>query len=119
MVRYFSAMAIPLALLDVGSGMAGRRKPGRIGVTLVASSIKTVLGPVVYGGLFALAGADRSVVAVMFLFGSAPTAMVGYTMAKAMGCDAETAGDIILVSTLMSAFTMAASITILRVIGFA
>ncbi|MDP2792059.1 MAG: AEC family transporter [Rectinemataceae bacterium] len=118
-IKYFAGMTVPLALLDIGAGMVGRSRPKNAGKVIFASLIKTVAGPVVYGGVFALGGMDDHLVALMVLLGSAPTAMAGFTMAKVMGCDAELAGDIVLVTTLISAFTIAASIAFLRFVGLA
>ncbi len=118
-IKYFSGMTVPLALLDIGANMYGRSRPKHIGPVLGAATIKTLIGPIVYGGLFALGGMEGHLVALMTLLGAAPTAMASFTMAKVMGCDADLAGDIVLVSTLMSALTIAGSIVFLRSTGLA
>lgn len=118
-IRYFAVMTVPLALLDIGAGMTGRTRPASAGKVLAASVIKTALAPLLYGAVFYLGGASRENVAIMIILGSTPTAMASFTMAKVMGCNAELAGDIVLVSTLMSAFTIAAAIVFLRSAGLA
>jgi hypothetical protein len=118
-VRYFSGMTVPLALVDIGANIFGRSRPKHAGRVFAASTIKTIVCPALYGGIFALAGMDGRLVAVMVLLGASPAAMGSFTMARAMGCDADLAGDIVLVSTLMSAFTIAGFIAFLRYVGLA
>ncbi len=118
-IGYFSGMTVPLALLDIGANMFGRSRTKHSGRVFAASAIKTLVCPAVYGGLFAIGGMDGHLVALMVLLGASPSAMGSFTMARAMGCDADLAGDIVLMTTLMSAVTAAVLIAFLRSIGLA
>jgi predicted permease len=52
---------------------------------------------------------------IMFILFASPTAIVSFIMAEAMGANSKLAGNIILISTLGSVFTIAAGILILKV----
>lgn len=53
----------------------------------------------------------------MFILFASPTAIVSFVMAEAMGANSKLAGNIILISTLGSVFTIAAGILILKSFG--
>ena len=118
-IRYFAGMTVPLALVDIGSGMVGRSRLSHPGRVLAAAALKTAATPFIYGAIFVFGGMEGHIVALMVLLGATPTAMASFTMAKVMGCEAELSGDIVMASTLMSAFTISGAIIVLRAIGLA
>ena len=50
----------------------------------------------------------------MFVLFASPTAIVSFIMAEAMGSNSRLAGNIVLISTVASVFTIAAGIVILK-----
>jgi len=51
---------------------------------------------------------------IMFVLFASPTAIVSFIMAEAMGSNSKLAGNIVLISTVASVFTIAAGIVILK-----
>ena len=51
---------------------------------------------------------------IMFVLFASPTAIVSFIMAEAMGANSKLAGNIVLISTVASVFTIAAGIVILK-----
>lgn len=113
-LNYLSDLCVPLALLSLGAGFSLQElKKGALSAFL-CSFCKTVLVPLAAVGTAAALGfRGISLSVVMIVFGG-PTAISSYTMARQMKSDASMAGEIVLISTLMSAFTLFAGILLLR-----
>ena len=117
-LTYLADMSMPLALLSLGAGFSlASLKAGRLGYAIGASVGKTVIVPiiVVLTGIFmGFRGVELGVIFIIF---GGPTAVSSYIMAKQMKSDHELAGQILLISTLMSVLTLFAGIIILREFG--
>lgn len=116
-IDYLAATAMPLALIDVGAGMASRRAGGRKGIVATAIVWKLVVNPIAFilgASPFGFAGRELGIV---YLVGAAPTAVASYTMACSMGCDEETAGGIVVFGTLASLPTFLLGIWFLKSFG--
>ena len=117
MLNYLSNMATPLALISLGATFRMESLKGRLGLTLLASAIKTAILPAICC-LAAIAIGFRGVeLGVIFIQFGSPASVSSYIMAKQMKSDHELAGQIMLISTLMSVFTMFAGTFILRMAG--
>lgn len=114
-VRTFKAaggMAMPLALLAIGSGMdpALLRKHGA--PTLVAAAIKVAAHPLAGWALvraFGLESGDRLIVLVCL---ACPTAVASYVLCDQMGADRDLAAGAIAWSTLLSVFSLTAAVAL-------
>lgn len=105
-VSSFSSIAQPLAILCLGAGFVRKSLRGRIRLALFASITKTVILPLVFCASAILFGfRDVELGLVCIIFGG-PTTISSYIMAKNMGSDEVLTGQIVLLSTLMSAFTL-------------
>ena len=113
-INYLAALTLPLALLAIGGSLSftGLKKDFRLSITSVC--IKIVIMPAsltLFGFLFGFRGIDLG---VMFFLFAGPTAVASYAMADAMGSNERLAGNIILLSTLGSIFTISLGLYILK-----
>ncbi|MBE6612213.1 MAG: AEC family transporter [Ruminococcaceae bacterium] len=115
---YLSGMATPLALISLGATFRLESLKGRLGLTLLASAIKTAILPAVCCIAAILLGFRGVALGVVFIQFGSPASVSSYIMAKQMKSDHELAGQIMLVSTLMSVFTMFAGTFLLRMLGY-
>ncbi len=117
-LTYLADMSMPLALISLGAGFKiSSLGGGRFGLALSASVCKTVIVPVIVvlsGIAMGFKGVELGVIFIIF---GGPTAVSSYIMAKQMKSDHELAGQILLISTLMSVLTMFVGIMILREMG--
>ncbi len=117
-VSDFSAIAQPLALLCLGAGFAKEGLHGRIGLAVFAGIVKTVLLPLVFCGaalLCGFRGVELGLVCILF---GGPTTISSYIMAKNMGSDEVLTGQIVLLATVMSTFTLFFAFFLLRLFAF-
>lgn len=116
-VNYISDIALPLALIGIGGSLnfENLKKASRLAFT--ASALKLIVIPLVITFAAYLLGYTGNDLGILFILFSCPTAIVSFIMADAMGANSKLAGNIILVSTLGSVFTMAIGILILKSFG--
>lgn len=111
---YIKNLATPLALICLGANFKMESMKGRAGIAVCSSIIKTVVLPavmVVFAALIGLRGESLGVILILF---GAPTAVSSYIMAKNMDNDHELAAQILLLTTIMCAFTIFAGIFVLK-----
>ena len=96
----------PVALLTAGAGLRlasiGAHLPG----ILTASLAKLVLMPVIAIGLGLLLGLEASILALLALFHSQPTATTSYVLARQMGGDYELMAASLTCQTLIAILTV-------------
>ncbi len=113
-LTYTENLATPLALICLGANFKTESLRGRAGLAVLASAIKTVLLPTTMVIIAALCGLrNEALGVVLILFGSS-TAVSSYIMSKNMDNDHELAAQILLLTTMMCAFTMFSGIFILK-----
>ncbi len=113
-LSYVSNLTTPLALISLGAGFRAEGLHGRIVYAVVAAICKTVALPAVMltiAGLIGLRGPSLGVILICF---GAPSAVSSYIMSKKMNNDHELSLQILLLSTLMCAFTIFIGIFILK-----
>jgi malate permease and related proteins len=98
--------ALPLALLTVGARLSLAPLRHSAGPAVVAALLKTVLCPALGWWIGPRIGLTGPPLAAALIFLGCPTAVTSYIMADMMGHDGELAGQIVVVSTLMSAATL-------------
>ena len=107
-----------LALVSLGASMTKESfGDGKLKTALVASVLKTVVLPVVAVTIAALMGFTGARICVVFVLFGAPSAISSYIMAKNMKSDAELAGQILLVSTVMSLLTIFVGVFVMRTLS--
>ncbi len=101
-------MAVPLALLSIGSALVTTPLRGNVRSALWAAGFKTLLSPLIGLGLARLADLDSGSTRVVLLLLACPTAGISYTMVRELGGDQAVAAGSIVLSTLLSAVSLAA-----------
>ncbi len=113
-IEFLSELALPLALIGIGGSLNLQNIKKASGLAFTSSAIKVVLIPFLLtlgGYYFGYRGFDLGIMFVLF---ACPTAIVSFIMAEAMGANSKLAGNIVLISTIASVFTIAIGIVILK-----
>ena len=113
-LSYLADMAMPLALISLGGNFRLESLRGRLSLAIVSSAVKTAVIPLVTILAAALIGIRGVELGIVFIIFGGPTAVSSYIMAKEMKSDYELAGQVLLISTLMSIITLFAGIFILK-----
>lgn len=111
---FLSELALPLALIGIGGSLNLQNIKKASGLAFTSSAIKVILVPLIltFGAYyFGFKGIDFGIMFVLF---ASPTAIVSFIMAEAMGANSKLAGNIVLISTVASVFTIAIGIVILK-----
>lgn len=113
-LKNFSVMASPLALVIIGAGFQGRKALAKIKPTFAASIIKLVVQAAIFLPIAVYFGfRDQKLVALIIMLAS-PTTVSCYIMAKNMDNDDILTSSVVVMTTLLSAFTLTFFIFILR-----
>jgi len=111
---FLSELALPLALVGIGGSLNLPNIKKASGLAFSSSAIKVIFIPLLltFGSYyFGYRGLDLGIMFVLF---ACPTAIVSFIMAEAMGANSKLAGNIVLISTVASVFTIAIGIVILK-----
>lgn len=111
---YLAAMTLPLALLAIGGTLDIHTLRKDNTFALLGSFFKIILQPLVMVPVAIILGFRNDDLLLIFLLFATPSAVAGYIMADAMGCNARLAGNIVLISTAGAVVTMAAGIFLLK-----
>ena len=103
---FLGRSALPFALLAVGAGLKLDSAFKNKFMILFPSISKLLIVPLLSWALCVLFEVERDVAMSAIVFGSMPTAVSCYILAKQMGGDAEGMAQIITFQTLMAAFTL-------------
>jgi predicted permease len=115
--NYLSELALPLALIGIGGSLNIEQIKKASTLAFTSSFIKLILIPSILTSTAYLLNYKGTEIGIMFILFASPTAIVSFIMAEAMGANSKLAGNIILISTLGSVFTIAAGILILKSFG--
>ena len=116
-VNSVAQMATPLALITIGAGFEGRKALAKIRPTIVASMIKLVIQPLIFLPVAAWVGfRGEQMIAILIMLAS-PTTPSCYIMAKNMDNDGVLTASVIVMTTLLAAFTLTGWIFILKTVG--
>lgn len=113
-INSIGSLTTPLALILIGAGFEGRKAIKKIVPTLTATFIKLVIQPAIFLPVAVMLNFEpEKIVAALIMLG-APTTATSYIMSKNMGHDGVLSSSIVVMTTLLSAFTITAWIFILR-----
>ena len=116
-VNSVAQMATPLALITIGAGFEGRKALAKIRPTIAASMIKLVIQPLIFLPVAAWMGfRGEQMIAILIMLAS-PTPPSCYIMAKNMDNDGVLTASVIVMTTLLAAFTLTGWIFILKTVG--
>jgi predicted permease len=116
-VNHISNSSTPLALISLGAGVDMQVLKTKIKLSLTATLIKTVISPIIFVIPAILIGFRNEALTVIFVLFAAPTAVSSYIMAKNMNSDADLAGQILALTTIICPVTIFAGSLILKSIG--
>lgn len=112
-----SQLATPLALVVLGAGFEGKKALAKIKPTVFASVIKLVLQPLIFLPVSVWLGFTGEKLIAILIMLAAPATPSCYIMAKNMKNDGVLTASIVVMTTLLSAFTLTGWIYLLRVFG--
>ena len=116
-VNSVAQMATPLALITIGAGFEERKALAKIRPTIAASMIKLVVQPLIFLPVAAWMGfRGEQMIAILIMLAS-PTTPSCYIMAKNMDNDGVLTASVIVMTTLLAAFTLTGWIFILKTVG--
>ena len=116
-VSNLGSIASPLGLIAVGAIFDGKKTAGRLGATLGATAVKLVGLCALFLPLAAALGfRDQQLVAILLMLGSS-TAVSSYAMTRAMGYEGVITAGTLMLTTLLSGFTLTLWLWLLRAMG--
>jgi len=116
-VDYLATLTLPLALLGIGGSLKFESIKKDSKLALWATLIKIIIIPATLTYIAVQLGYKQEDLGVLFMLFATPTAIVSFIMAEAMGCNSELAGNIIVMTTLGSIFTISIGLFVMRSIG--
>lgn len=111
---YFAELALPLALVGIGGSLNLENLKKASSLAFTASAIKIILLPLFLTVAAYFCGYRGNDLGILFIVFGCPTAIASFVMADAMGANSKLAGNIIMITTLGSVFTISAGILILK-----
>lgn len=113
-----SSLATPLALLSIGASFQGKKAVKQLRLSSLAACIKLLLLPALFLPLAIHFGFTQSkLVALMIMLGSTSTPTC-YIMARNFGHEGSLSVSVIVLTTILSAFTLTFWIFLIRYFGF-
>ncbi len=120
-IKYLGDLANPLAMLAIGASISFGKVVKGMKKALVAATIKLVISPAVFVGIAYLLrdrlGFSGEDLLVLFVLYGVPTAVASYIMASKMDADADLATNILLLTSLLSIFTLTFGIFLFKAGG--
>lgn len=111
-------MATPLALIAIGAGFSGTAALAKIRPSLAAAGIKLVAQPLVLLPVAVAMGFRQEKLIAILIMLAAPTTPSCYIMAKSMGNDGELTASVVVITTVVAAFTLTGWIFLLKINGW-
>ena len=113
-INYVARTATPLALIGMGAGFEGRAAVKKLAPTLAASAIKLVIQPLVLIPVAVWLGFRGEQLIGLIVMLAAPATPSCYIMAKNMNNDGVLTASIVVMTTLLAAFTLTGWIFVLK-----
>lgn len=111
-------MATPLALITLGAGFEGKKALAKMKPAMAASFIKLVLQAAIFIPIAVWMGfVGEKLIAIMVML-AAPATPSCYIMAKSIKNDEVLTASIVVLTTLLAAFTLTGWIFLLRTMGY-
>jgi hypothetical protein len=112
-----AAIAYPLALIMMGGQFKFSRLAGNKRLLTAAAIARMAIVPAIMISTAVLLGFSGPRLGAVFILFCAPTAISSYILAANMNGDADLAGQIVLLTTLLSGFTLFAGAYVLRALA--
>lgn len=115
--QFLADLALPLALVGIGGSLNMENLKRASKLAFTSSLIKIVIIPIILTFAAYLLGYKKVDLGIMFIVFACPTAIASFVMADAMGANSKLAGNIIMITTLGSVFTISFGILLLKSFG--
>ena len=112
--NYLADLALPLALVGIGGSLNIENLKRASTLAFSSSIIKIVVLPLILTFIAILLGYRHDDLGIMFIVFACPTAIASFVMADVMGANSKLAGNIIMITTLGSVFTISLGILLLK-----
>ena len=111
------AIASPLTLIAIGAGFEGKKALAKIKPTFWASAIKLVIQPLIFLPIAVKLGFTGEQLIAILIMLAAPATPSCYIMAKNMKNDGVLTASIVVMTTLLAAFTLTGWIYLLKLLA--
>lgn len=116
-VRYVANLATPLGLMAMGASFHLKQAVSMLKPTIAASFFKLVLFCALFLPVAVHLGyRNDSLISILVMLGS-PTTVSCFIMAKNMGHDGTLSSGVVMMTTLLSAFTLTGWLYLLKILG--
>jgi len=109
--------SMPIAMISVGMRFNLKSITGNRKIIGLATLIKMVIMPIVWTGAAYFVGFRGLVLCAIYFQQASTTITIAPAIAEAYGCDGQISGEILIVQTAASLFTMFTGVYILQIIG--
>jgi len=116
-IKYLADLTLPLALLSIGGSLSFTSIKNDFKLAALSALHKIVLMPLILVFAAYRVGFRGVDLAVLFFLFSAPSAIASFVMAEAMGSNGKLAGNIVLLTTLGSLFTITIGLFLMKGLG--
>lgn len=113
-----ASLGTPLALITIGAQFNFENALENLKYSIIAALGRVVVIPSIIIVIAILIGFRGNELGAIFILFSAPTAVSSYVMAKEMNSDYMLTGNVVILSTLLSMFTIFIGIYLLRTFSF-
>ena len=117
-IESIAQTATPIALICIGAGFEGRAALAKIKPTMAASLIKLIIQPAIFLPIAQMIGFGGEEMIGILVMLAAPATPSCYIMAKNMNNDGVLTASIVVMTTLLAAFTLTAWIFVLKTMGW-
>lgn len=115
-ISYISAIALPLALINIGGTLELKNLSRASGNAFISSMLKIVAFPAIFIPLAAWLGFMKDDLVILFILFGSPTAIASFIMAGAMKGNVKLAGNIVVISTMLSVLTLSIGLGLINFI---
>lgn len=116
-ISTLAKVTTPLALITIGAAFEGTKALKMIKPTVCATAIKLIIQPLIFLPIAALIGFNSSEMVALLIMYGAPTTASCFIMSKNMNHEGVLSSSVIVLTTLLSAFTVTFWIYILKSFG--
>lgn len=113
-ISTLAKITTPLALITIGAAFEGAKAIKMLKPTVAATLIKLIIQPMIFLPIAAYLGFNSSEIVALLIMYGAPTTASCFIMSKNMNHDGTLSSSIIVLTTLLSAFTITFWIWVLK-----
>ena len=116
-INSIGSLTTPLALIAIGAGFEGKKAIKKVEPAIAATMIKLVIQPAIFLPLAIVMNFETDKIVAALIMLGAPTTATSYIMSKSMGHEGVLSASIVVLTTLLSAFTITVWVFILKTLN--